>query len=104
MTRFYESNITNYMAAFTSITQLFVLCFFGQIVKSRTQVIAGAFYMTKWYEMPLKEQKNLIIAMAVSQRPVNLEAGGIMDLTYETFASIIKAAVTYGAMLFTVLE
>ncbi|XP_055696749.1 odorant receptor 85b-like [Phlebotomus papatasi] len=104
MVRFYDSSLTSFMAFVAGTTQLFVLCFFGQIIRNRTEAIGEALYNTRWYEMQLKEQTALLIMMAASQKPIGLSAGGIMNLSFNTFANILRTAFTYGAFLYTVIE
>ncbi|GAB0090750.1 hypothetical protein DMENIID0001_055070 [Sergentomyia squamirostris] len=104
MSRFYEASLATYAGASSAAFQLFLICFFGQILRNRTEAIGEALYLTKWYQMPLKEQKALLIIMAPAQQAVGLEAGGIMDLSFRTFGRVMRAAVSYGAILYTILN
>uniref|UniRef100_A0A3F2ZD94 Uncharacterized protein n=1 Tax=Lutzomyia longipalpis TaxID=7200 RepID=A0A3F2ZD94_LUTLO len=104
MTRFYESPMVAYVATVLTIFQLFLLCFLGQILRNRTEAIGEALYHTQWYEMTQNEKLTLLIMMAVGQEAVGLEAGGIMNLSLNTFVSVMKAAVSYSAIMYTILE
>uniref|UniRef100_A0A3F2ZDE7 Odorant receptor n=1 Tax=Lutzomyia longipalpis TaxID=7200 RepID=A0A3F2ZDE7_LUTLO len=37
-------------------SQIFILCFFGQVIESSSELLFNNFYMTKWYEMKLRDQ------------------------------------------------
>ncbi|XP_055704829.1 uncharacterized protein LOC129802775 [Phlebotomus papatasi] len=103
MTRFYQATIATYFAAMSATIQLFSICLFGQILRNRTEAVGEALYQTRWYEMGLKEQKALLIIMSHSQEPVGLVAGGIMDISLSTFAIVMRTAISYGAILYTVI-
>uniref|UniRef100_A0A3F2ZDD0 Odorant receptor n=1 Tax=Lutzomyia longipalpis TaxID=7200 RepID=A0A3F2ZDD0_LUTLO len=104
ITRFYESTLIMYFTTFLMILQLFIICFLGEILRSRTEAIGEALYHTQWYEMKQKEKLALLIMMALGQKAVGLEAGGIMNLSLDTFVSVMKATVSYGAVMYTFME
>uniref|UniRef100_A0A905HRQ1 Odorant receptor n=1 Tax=Lutzomyia longipalpis TaxID=7200 RepID=A0A905HRQ1_LUTLO len=104
ITRFYESTLIMYFTTFIMIFQLFIICFLGEILRSRTEAIGEALYHTQWYEMKQKEKLALLIMMAAGQEAVGLEAGGIMNLSLDTFVSVMKATVSYGAIMYTFME
>uniref|UniRef100_A0A3F2ZDB7 Odorant receptor n=1 Tax=Lutzomyia longipalpis TaxID=7200 RepID=A0A3F2ZDB7_LUTLO len=104
ITRFYESPIVMYVTTILLVFQLFLFCSLGEILRNRTEAIGEALYHTQWYEMKQGEKLALLIMMAAGQEAVGLEAGGIMNLSLDTFVSVMKAAVSYGAIMYTLME
>uniref|UniRef100_A0A3F2ZDC3 Odorant receptor n=1 Tax=Lutzomyia longipalpis TaxID=7200 RepID=A0A3F2ZDC3_LUTLO len=104
ITRFYDSPMVMYVTTLLLIFQLFLICFLGEILRTRTEAIGEALYHTQWYEMKQSEKLTLLIMMAIGQEAVGLEAGGIMNLSLDTFVSVMKAAVSYGAIMYTFME
>uniref|UniRef100_A0A3F2ZEC2 Odorant receptor n=1 Tax=Phlebotomus papatasi TaxID=29031 RepID=A0A3F2ZEC2_PHLPP len=88
MSRFYESPIATYLGAGTAIFQLFFVCFCGQILRNRTEAIGDALYHTRWYEMNRREKITVLIIMTAGQEPIGLDAGGIMPISFNTFANV----------------
>ncbi|XP_055686636.1 odorant receptor 4-like [Lutzomyia longipalpis] len=86
------------------LSQIFILCFFGQLLQNSSEAIAEALYMTKWYEMPIESQKNLLLLLTRFQRPAKIEAFGFGVISIYTFAQIIKAAASYASIAYTVLQ
>ncbi|GAB0094347.1 hypothetical protein DMENIID0001_096330 [Sergentomyia squamirostris] len=85
-------------------SQIFILCFFGQVIKNSSEGFYEAFYLTKWYEMNLSEQKTYLIMLMNLQKDVTIETFGFGSISIYTFVQICKAAGTYAAVLYTVLN
>lgn len=81
--------------------QFFAVCLFGQLIFSKTEIFFTELYLTKWYEFNIREQKMLLIMMYVAQRPFGLRAAGMYDINLIMFIQIIKAGISFCAILYT---
>ncbi|GAB0094348.1 hypothetical protein DMENIID0001_096340 [Sergentomyia squamirostris] len=85
-------------------SQVFILCFLGQVVKDSSEGLYEAFYLTKWYEMTLSKQKIYLIMLINLQKTVTIETFAFGSISIYTFVQICKAAGTYAAVLYTVIN
>ncbi|XP_071644028.1 odorant receptor 4-like isoform X1 [Temnothorax longispinosus] len=89
------------MIAYLAIAmEVFMICFSGEYLSSKGKSIARATYETPWYDMPSNQSKILIFIMMRSQKRLAITAGKMMDMSFETFTSIMKASVSYVSVLY----
>ncbi|GAB0087901.1 hypothetical protein DMENIID0001_022630 [Sergentomyia squamirostris] len=86
------------------VFQLFILCYFGQILENCSQKVAMDLYLTKWYEMTKSDQSSLLIIMITMQKVVRIDTFAFGNVSIYTFVQIIKAAASYATILYTVIE
>ncbi|GAB0086257.1 Odorant receptor [Sergentomyia squamirostris] len=96
-----KSELSLYMIFLSVLVQLFLLCLFGEIIKSETEVIFWNLYLTNWYEMSLTDQKILLIMMMNSQNEIGLKAAGMYDVSLMAFIQIVKVSISYSAIMLT---
>ncbi|XP_055685253.1 odorant receptor 13a-like [Lutzomyia longipalpis] len=84
------------------LMQIFILCFFGQIIRDSSEAMFDALYMTKWYEMELTDQKNLLIFMIRFFLPIRVQTFGFGVVSIFTFVQICKVSISYATILYTV--
>uniref|UniRef100_A0A3F2ZDC7 Odorant receptor n=1 Tax=Lutzomyia longipalpis TaxID=7200 RepID=A0A3F2ZDC7_LUTLO len=85
-------------------SQIFILCFFGQVIENCSELLYNQFYMTKWYEMKPSEQRIFLLMMMSLQKPLRISTFGFGNISIYTFVQICKAAGSYAAILYTVLN
>ncbi|KAJ3656609.1 hypothetical protein Zmor_015673 [Zophobas morio] len=83
----------------TMLSEIFLYSFFGTTLYEENQTLIQAVYTGKWYEYDLKSQRALIILMERSRRPMIVTAGKILDLSLETFTTILRRAYSLFAVL-----
>ncbi|KAK0182760.1 hypothetical protein PV327_000861 [Microctonus hyperodae] len=88
--------------ASAQMMHLFCDCYLSQQLTDKSNDIQKHITLSNWYKMPLHAQKLVIMVMLRSQRPCTLTAGKIVSLSMQTFASIIKTAVSYFTVLVSV--
>ncbi|XP_055692292.1 odorant receptor 85b-like [Lutzomyia longipalpis] len=89
---------------FVILSQTFILCYFGQIIMNSSEVMSDSFYMTKWYELDIRAQKNLLILMMRFQHPVKVETFGFGTISLYTFVQICKISFSYAAILYALFN
>lgn len=121
---FDASLIVPFNASVVMITQIFILCYFGQIIRNSSEEVSDALYMTKWYEMIAEDKKHLLMLMINFQNPIKIDSFGFGVISIYTFVQvcliliyltevfvnnwfcflqILKASVSYATILYTVL-
>ncbi|XP_036141365.1 odorant receptor 13a-like [Monomorium pharaonis] len=81
------------------MTEAFVICSAGEYLSLKSKSIADAIYETLWYNMPSHQSKVIFIIMR-SQKRLTITAGKMMDMSFETFTSIMKASASYVSVLY----
>ncbi|XP_011065060.1 PREDICTED: putative odorant receptor 92a [Acromyrmex echinatior] len=86
---------------FYTVTNLeaFIFCYAGEYMKNKSKAVGNAAYNSVWYEMKPKNSRILIFVMLRAQKQLTLTVGKIMDLSLESFTSIMKASGSYLSVL-----
>ncbi|XP_071569016.1 odorant receptor 13a-like [Temnothorax nylanderi] len=87
------------IAYFSIIMEVFFICFAGEYLGLKGNLIARATYETPWYNLPSNQSKIIIFILLRSQKRLAITAGKMMDMSFETFTSIMKASVSYISVL-----
>ncbi|KAJ8937116.1 hypothetical protein NQ318_012974, partial [Aromia moschata] len=61
--------------------------------------IRNAIYMSDWYNFDEKSKQAIMIVMERAERPMVVTAGKIIDLSLETFTTILRRAYSLLAVL-----
>ncbi|GAB0099013.1 hypothetical protein DMENIID0001_148320 [Sergentomyia squamirostris] len=96
--------IVGVVSALVMMVQVFILCYFGQMLTNSSQELLDAAYVTKWYEMTVRDQKDLLMLMMRFNSPITVETFGFGDISIYTFVQICKASASYAAIIYTVLK
>ncbi|XP_014480070.1 PREDICTED: odorant receptor 45b-like [Dinoponera quadriceps] len=86
---------------FFTITNLeaFIFCFAGEYLNNKSKSVGIAAYNTPWYNLKPSDGRVLLIIILRSQKQLTLTAGKMVDLSLESFASIMKASGSYLSVL-----
>ncbi|XP_063993359.1 uncharacterized protein LOC135171008 isoform X2 [Diachasmimorpha longicaudata] len=101
-------SVATYFTLFVSLTfNIFILCYIGERLKNECQSVADLTYMTDWCQIPRKKLSSFILIIAMARYPRNITAGGLVDLTLQsfgdvTFLQVLKTSLAYLQMLRTV--
>ncbi|KAF3054429.1 Odorant receptor 162 [Nylanderia fulva] len=82
------------------IIEVFMICFAGEYLSFKSISIADAAYETLWYNMPLNQSKVITSIIMRSHRRLAITAGKMMDMSFETFSSIVRASASYISVLY----
>lgn len=81
------------------LAQFGILCCFGEIFRIKTGRIFCDLYMTKWYELDLKDQKAILILLHGSQKDFGFKLAGMFDINLVMFVQVIKLCFSCYAVL-----
>ncbi|XP_072750311.1 odorant receptor 22c-like [Anoplolepis gracilipes] len=80
-------------------TEAFVFCFAGEYLSTKSRSIGDAAYEAVWYDLSTSECRILLFLILRSQKRLTITAGKIMDLTLESFTTVMKASASYISVL-----
>ncbi|XP_045484839.1 putative odorant receptor 92a isoform X2 [Pieris rapae] len=84
-----------------SLYQIFMLCFFGDIISVSSTRIGDAIYKSKWYEAKPAFKRSLFIIIMRSQKPCTLTAAKFATMNLRAFTTILSRSWSYFALLRT---
>ncbi|RZC41685.1 7tm 6 domain containing protein, partial [Asbolus verrucosus] len=64
-----------------------------------SNTLTTSIYMGNWYEYDTKSKKVLLILMERSKVPMKVTAGKLLDLSLETFTTVLKRSYSLLAVL-----
>ncbi|XP_016910322.1 odorant receptor 4-like [Apis cerana] len=79
----------------TCVFGTFSICYAGQLLVDESENVRQACNTLNWYRLPTKKARSLILLIIMSNYPLKVTAGRIIDVSLVTFTSIIKSAVGY---------
>ncbi|XP_030571434.1 odorant receptor 67d [Drosophila novamexicana] len=87
-----------------SFIVLYTFCGLGTIVENTNEHFTNEIYSTLlWYELPVKEQKIVILMLAKSQNELVLTAADVLPLSMATALQLTKGIYSFSMMLITYL-
>uniref|UniRef100_A0A3F2ZEB8 Odorant receptor n=1 Tax=Phlebotomus papatasi TaxID=29031 RepID=A0A3F2ZEB8_PHLPP len=104
LARVVSISITTFILCFNSSSLLFIYSYLSQILLNRTEGVAHALWQTSWYNLAPDDQRNFLIILCMAQTPIGLSASGVTTISISTMVQVLKAAVTYGTLLFTLVN
>nr|QNL15012.1 olfactory receptor 68 [Aulacocentrum confusum] len=72
------------------LTQIFVLCYSGTEITLQSDHASEAVYQIHWTVINTKTQKNLIMIMMRSVKPIKFTAGWFIDISINSFNQLVK--------------
>ncbi|XP_071641230.1 odorant receptor 4-like isoform X2 [Temnothorax longispinosus] len=103
-----NSNTIAMCSYFSSITSeminVFLFCYTGEQLTVQAEKVARTSCVLEWYRLPTKEARGIVLVVIMSNLPMKITAGNIMDLSFKTYGDVVKTAVTYLNMLLKVVD
>ncbi|XP_053596754.1 odorant receptor 67c-like [Microplitis demolitor] len=93
-------NMIPYAMLFISLNfNILIMCYSSELLDSQFVEIGEETYKTEWYKFSVKIRTYFILIISISQRSQKITAGGIVELSYATYLSIIKTGFAYMQIL-----
>ncbi|XP_068915595.1 odorant receptor 46a-like isoform X1 [Tenebrio molitor] len=89
--------VTMYLSSMT--VQIFLYCWFGNLVEDRSSQIPYSAFESDWTGIPIEAKKNLLIFIMRSQKPIKMSAINLFSLSLSTFTTILRTSWSYFAVL-----
>ncbi|XP_018301894.1 odorant receptor 85b-like [Mycetomoellerius zeteki] len=91
--------IKTVLSYFAIMAEAFIICFAGEYLSLKGKLITNAIYESLWYDIPSRQSKMIIFIIMRSQKRLAITAGKMMDMSFDTFTSVMKASVSYISVL-----
>ncbi|XP_051153456.1 odorant receptor 4-like isoform X2 [Leptopilina boulardi] len=79
----------------TFIFQIFLQCFFGELMTRKSLSIADEIYKMDWSLLNIRSKQKLIIIMMRSNRPMQLNGFSLLTMSIETFCKVLRHRFTF---------
>ncbi|CAK1583360.1 unnamed protein product [Parnassius mnemosyne] len=83
----------------TMLSQLFLYCWCGNELTTRSQELRDRLYQCPWYDQDIYFKKLLLLTMECMKKPIIFKAGHYIPLSRPTFVSILRSSYSYFAVL-----
>uniref|UniRef100_A0A3F2ZEQ7 Uncharacterized protein n=1 Tax=Phlebotomus papatasi TaxID=29031 RepID=A0A3F2ZEQ7_PHLPP len=90
-----------YILCASGLLQILGLCLFGEFIEIKADILSTTLYLINWYEFSLRDQKAFLFILRMAQKKYRLKAAGMYDISIFSFAQIVKIAITYCTILYT---
>uniref|UniRef100_A0A3F2ZEF3 Odorant receptor n=1 Tax=Phlebotomus papatasi TaxID=29031 RepID=A0A3F2ZEF3_PHLPP len=100
--RMNTQSFVGYLMITCVLIQLFYPCVVGDMINIKTKKLSEIFYQTNWYDLSLKDQKTFLIVLGIIQKEYGFKAAEIFDINLYAFFQIVKCALSYCTILYTV--
>ncbi|KAK2583206.1 hypothetical protein KPH14_009226 [Odynerus spinipes] len=92
--------LSTYVMLLTSLSfNIFILCYIGESLTNKTSEVGARCCKIDWYYLPPKITRGLVLIIAMSNNPVRITAGRMVDLSFLTFGNILKTSLAYLSFL-----
>ncbi|XP_032669828.1 odorant receptor 13a-like [Odontomachus brunneus] len=81
------------------MSEAFIFCFASEYLSAKSKSIGDAAYETFWYNLSTRECRILLLIIVRSQKHLTITAGSVMNLTLNSFTSVMKASASYISVL-----
>ncbi|XP_060813946.1 odorant receptor 4-like [Bombus pascuorum] len=81
--------------------QLFLYCYMGEKLAAESTEIANIAYSTKWYNLPPKNARCLVLIMCrATSSPLQITAGRFCSFTFALYCQVLKTSMGYVSVLY----
>ncbi|XP_046602091.1 odorant receptor 13a-like isoform X1 [Neodiprion lecontei] len=81
------------------VTEVFIYCWFGNILVDKSMLVCQEAYCTKWYDADTILQKDLMMVMTRAQQPVYVSACGFVVISLNVCTKILNTAASYFTLI-----
>ncbi|XP_071558386.1 odorant receptor 10-like [Temnothorax nylanderi] len=88
--------LCSYIVALTMFCfNVFIYSYMGEQVIEQGEKVALTACTLEWHHLPNAKARTLILLIVVSENPLKLKAGNVIDLSHRMFGNVVKMSVTY---------
>uniref|UniRef100_A0A3F2ZEF7 Odorant receptor n=1 Tax=Phlebotomus papatasi TaxID=29031 RepID=A0A3F2ZEF7_PHLPP len=94
-------NPIGYVIVLAILSQFFIPCLFGELLKVRIEKFSTVLNFANWYDFSLKNQKKFLFILGITQKEYGLKAAGMFDINIFVFIDIVKMALSWCTFVLT---
>ncbi|XP_045762472.1 putative odorant receptor 92a [Maniola jurtina] len=87
-----------------SLSQVFLLCYFGDLLMSSSIELSQTVYSCRWYDVEPAIRRSVLIILIRSQKPCKVTACNFADLNLSAFSTILSRSYSCFALLKTMFD
>nr|QNL14952.1 olfactory receptor 8 [Aulacocentrum confusum] len=72
---------------------VFIFCYIGELLKEKISQIGTTVFMMDWHRLSRRNACAMILIIAMTQNSRKITAGGLLELSFNGFTSVIKTSV-----------
>ncbi|XP_018343958.1 PREDICTED: odorant receptor 43a-like [Trachymyrmex septentrionalis] len=95
--------LTYFFLLISFVFNVFTFCYIGEQLTNQCSKVGFASYKIEWYHLPGKTALDLTLINSISQHPIKITAGKIINLSFSSFCSVLKTSIAYLNMLQTLV-
>ncbi|XP_070495314.1 putative odorant receptor 92a [Chironomus tepperi] len=89
-------NLTfNFLFCLYSLKQIFILCFFGQMLIDASQEVVDVIYNCGWEDLEVGSKKSILLTLIRAQKTSQLSVLNILTISLNQFEMVIKTTYSY---------
>ncbi|THK33034.1 uncharacterized protein LOC107038274 [Diachasma alloeum] len=89
------SLLTYYVLIISFTFNIFIYCYIGEMLTQQGMKVGTVAYLIDWHKLPVSSAKGIMLIISMSGYPTSITAGRMMQLSYNSFLSIMKTSVAY---------
>ncbi|XP_059056343.1 odorant receptor 4-like [Achroia grisella] len=89
---------------YMNLSQISLLCFFGDLIMTSSTALTTAAYNSTWYDTHEDIKKCVLLVIVRTQKPCKLTAAKFADVNMNAFTTILSRSWSYFALLRTVYK
>ncbi|NP_001177474.1 odorant receptor 19 [Nasonia vitripennis] len=83
---------------------IFVYCYVAELLQEKSLQLGYAIFYSKWYNLPAKKARLLIISIVRCKRPLEISAGKFCIFSLNLFCNIVRTSAGYMSVLLAVKD
>ncbi|XP_025265378.1 odorant receptor 13a-like [Camponotus floridanus] len=91
--------LTHFVMLISFTISIFTNCYVGQLLTDQSIKVGLITSTINWYCLSYRRARSLILIMAISNIPIKISAGGMIEMSLPTFSNIITTSITYFNLL-----
>ncbi|XP_076255792.1 odorant receptor Or1-like [Rhynchophorus ferrugineus] len=84
--------------------EVFLYCYYGSLLSNESDTLIIDIYITNWFDLDQKCQKAYLTIMENGKKPLVIKAGKVVDLSLDTFATIMRRSYSVLAVISKLID
>ncbi|BES91342.1 7tm Odorant receptor [Nesidiocoris tenuis] len=85
--------------AMAEVLNMFILSMFGEAITTESKILRDDLYILQWHKLDVRNRKIFLNFQVGITNPVIVKAGGLVDMSMDTFSSIINTSYSFFNLL-----
>nr|XP_034833097.1 odorant receptor 4-like [Maniola hyperantus] len=96
--------ITHITTLLTVLSMVYIVCYYGEMLKEESAAIAESAYENPWYKGGTHYQKTIALVIMRAQRPCHVTSLNYTPITLNTFTKVVSTTWSYFSLAMTIMQ